>query len=285
MKFEAARYELPLTRPLQLGSERVLVRAGWLVRRGTAVGDACPLPEFSSDTLGEVDSAIASGKMTASLEWALSTLQAGGPATVRTAGLLVALDEQVAPTHACIKLKVGRRPIGEELDAIARCRAVGLRLRLDGNRSLALDVARRLADAAADALEFFEEPVAPSDLELAMRCLPIALDETLGEPGEVPSGAAAFVLKPTVLGLRRTLELVEVAQRTAIPIVVSSAYESAVGRAALIRFAAAVAPDVAHGLGTGPAFVADFAGWVQAAGDRLTAGEGELPAELEWVGC
>ena len=65
---------------------------------------------------------------------------------------------------------------------------------------------------------------------------------------------------------------------------VSSAYESAVGRAALIRFAASIAPDVVHGLGTGPAFAKDFAGWVRVEGDTLIAAtDGELPAEAEWV--
>ena len=119
MNFEAARYELPLRQPLQLGSERVQARSGWLVRRGTAVGDACPLPTFSSDSLCELDAAIAGGAAAASLEWALHALQLGGPATVRTAGLWTAPDDDAAPTHSCMKLKVGRRPIAEELDAIA----------------------------------------------------------------------------------------------------------------------------------------------------------------------
>ena len=54
------RYELPLKRPLRLGDQQVTTRCGWLVQRGDAVGDACPLPAFSVDRLADVDGAILS---------------------------------------------------------------------------------------------------------------------------------------------------------------------------------------------------------------------------------
>ena len=54
------RYALPLTAPLQLGSEAVTRRRGVLVRLTTEEGcvgwgDAAPLPGFSDETLGDVE--------------------------------------------------------------------------------------------------------------------------------------------------------------------------------------------------------------------------------------
>jgi len=283
VSLQGARYQLPLAQPLRLGDQSVQLREGWLLRRGDAIADVCPLPAFSTDTLDDVEQHRRGGAATASVTWALHALDLPEHGSVATAGLATGIDAPCQPQHACVKLKVGRDQRERELDAIARLRAAGLRLRLDGNRSLALDDAQRLAHAAGDALEFFEEPVAASELEAALQRLPIALDETLLERRDVPSGAAAFVLKPTILGAPRTVELVELAQTSGVPCVVSSAYECAVGRAALVRFAAQVAPDTTHGLGTGPAFARDFEGWVTERGERLTAASGELPEEDAWV--
>lgn len=285
MSTESARYELPLAKPLRLGSTTVETRCGYLVRNGGQLGDACPLPSFSPDSLETVAAALLGGGSTESLSWARHALPLEGDATVRTAGLVVAAADAGPPQSPCVKLKVGRLPLAEELEAIARFKSAGVTLRLDGNRALSLDDAARLFDAGGDAVEFLEEPVAARDLDAAMARMPIALDETLLEGGPPPSGAAAFVLKPTVLGAPRTLELVQHAQARDLPVVISSSYESAVGRAALIRFAASVAPQIVHGLGTGPAFAEDFVGWVEEDGDRLSAQDGDLPEGLEWVTC
>ena len=115
----------------------------------------------------------------------------------------------------------------------------------------------------------------------------MALDETLVALRDVPGGAAAYVLKPTLLGSRRTLELVELAQTNEVSVVISSAFESAVGRADLVRFAARVAPEAVHGLGTGPAFAEDFEGWIREDGEWLHAQQGTPPSseEVPWVDC
>ena len=280
------RYELPLKRPLRLGDQQVTTRCGWLVQRGDAVGDACPLPAFSIDSVADVDGAILRGQTTtASLSWALHALDLNEHAEVATAGLVTEADDVEAGDHACVKMKVGRRPLAEELRALASLRSTGVRIRLDGNRALTPEATARLADAAGDALKYVEEPVAPEHLAACMQRAPIALDETLLDApvAEVPRGAAAFVIKPTLLGAEHTLALTALAARRGTPVVVSSCYESAVGRAGLVRFAAATAPDTVHGLGTGPAFASDFEGWVRTDGARLTTCAGALPEEGAWV--
>ena len=289
MTLKACSYRLPLSKPLRLGDLVVHDRRGWLLRSEEGVGDACPLPNFSRDTLDDVDAfVLRKAAPTASVTWATCTTPPGVDRTleaqVRTAGLVTDIDDADAP-YACVKLKVGRAPLRAELPMISRLRAQGARLRLDGNRALSVDAAQQLADAAGDALEFFEEPVAAADLELAIARMPVALDEALLEREAVPAGAAAFVLKPTLLGADRTLALIHLAEARDTPVIISSCYESAVGRTALVRFAAAVAPDATHGLGTGPAFAADFEGWLRTDGEYLIASDGALPQEAEWVTC
>jgi len=72
----------------------------------------------------------------------------------------------------------------------------------------------------------------------------VALDESLVEiePEKVEETfAVAFVLKPTLLGgLSRTLRVAGRALRLSVTPVVSSAYESGVGTAALVALAAGI---------------------------------------------
>jgi O-succinylbenzoate synthase len=75
--------------------------------------------------------------------------------------------------------------------------------------------------------------------------VPVALDESLVgiRPEELGEHryARAFVLKPTLIGgISRTLLVAELALRLGVTPVVSSAYESGVGTAALIALAAGI---------------------------------------------
>jgi o-succinylbenzoate synthase len=80
--------------------------------------------------------------------------------------------------------------------------------------------------------------------------VPVALDESLVgmEPGMVETFAVAFVLKPTLLGgISRTLRVAGWALRLGVTPVISSAYESGVGMAALVALVA-----LAAGIGDRP---------------------------------
>jgi o-succinylbenzoate synthase len=107
--------------------------------------------------------------------------------------------------------------------------------------------------------EYVEEPLAnPARLSTFVRnCdVPVALDETLAgmqpEALEEHEYARAVVLKPTLIGgLSRTLRFADVASRLGMKTVISSAYETGVGTAALVALAAGVGDEeVAAGLDT-----------------------------------
>lgn len=239
----------------------------------------------------------------ASVSWAVATavLDAsadgglvaalGGPRgqAVRTAALLSTLSDDLveqarameAEGAAALKVKVGLRPLPEEVTQVAALHEAlpSLPLRLDGNRRLPRSALGPLAEAAGAALEFFEEPTMVADLGFALPRWPTALDETLTS-GRAPPGAAAWVVKPGLLGWARTRHLVEEARRDRVPLVLSSAWETAVGRRVLVHAAAAWAPLGVHGLGTAGALAEDVFDDDEASPYRLTP----RPVPAAWSG-
>jgi O-succinylbenzoate synthase len=119
--------------------------------------------------------------------------------------------------------------------------------------------ALRLADGLKGfPIEYFEEPIAdPLGLPdlIERSAVPIALDETLREirPADLANyeGAAALVLKPTLLGgFQICREFAEAGAALGMRSVVSAAFESGVGIHALGRFAASLENISAAGLDT-----------------------------------
>lgn len=172
----------------------------------------------------------------------------------------------VAAGVRTIKIKVAR---GDDLERVQAVRAaVGpeVRLRLDANRGWELCDAVAFARACGP-VELIEEPVAdPADLaEFCRRTgTPVALDESarradLARLLAIPE-VRALVLKPSVLGLRRSVALADLARSHGVLPVVSATFESAVGLGALVHLAAALGDGATpHGLGTGAWLAEDLA--------------------------
>jgi o-succinylbenzoate synthase len=154
--------------------------------------------------------------------------------------------------YRSIKLKVGERAVAED---VALVRAFGeeigepVILRLDANRAWDYEEAAEFVRGAAGLrFEYVEEPLAdPARLAELVRefGVPVALDESLVrielEELEEHRYARAFVLKPTLIGgISRTLRVAERALSLGVTPVVSSAYESGVGTAALVALAAGI---------------------------------------------
>ncbi|MDQ3862512.1 MAG: o-succinylbenzoate synthase [Actinomycetota bacterium] len=160
--------------------------------------------------------------------------------------------------YRSVKLKVGARAVIEDA---ALVRALGeevgsdISLRLDANRAWAYEEAAEFSGYAGR-FEYIEEPLAdPARLPDFVRefGVSVALDESLlwMEPEKLQeSFAVAFVLKPTLLGgISRTLRVAERALCLGVTPVISSAYESGLGTAALVALAAGIGDDpVAAGL-------------------------------------
>lgn len=206
------------------------------------------------------------------LDWAWHDLTEPEPALPAppSAGLLLEPPESwhaavaAAPDCRCWKLKIGRH------DPLAEARAFrGLardfprhEWRLDANRAFPLAEARAFQAAAAPARpRWIEEPLASvAQLAdwLAGGGWPLALDESLREalPAGLAERAAAWVLKPQLLGLATVEESFERVRRLAAAggsapcCVISACFESPLGLRALEQLAARAPGRPAPGLGT-----------------------------------
>jgi o-succinylbenzoate synthase len=171
-----------------------------------------------------------------------------------------------------LKVKTGRNNFDEDLDTVALIRkSVGdeIKIRIDSNGKWSADDAginlNRLEEFS---LEYAEQPVNSIDEFKALKekaSVPLAADESIRniETAEkfISEKAIDFViLKPMMLGgLIPTLEIIELAEKNNITPVVTSSFESAVGRAHAVIAASTVKLDIAHGLAVSRYFEYDIA--------------------------
>lgn len=161
-----------------------------------------------------------------------------------------------------IKIKVGVRPIDEEIALLRQARLDdGVRLRLDANGAWDFDQACFALDSLADApIESLEEPLADPDIASLQALqertmIALAIDESimaLGPETLIESRAVRrLVLKLGAIGgFAATFELAKKAAAAGLDCVVTSRLESSVGILAAAHLAAALGGDCAHGLGT-----------------------------------
>lgn len=174
------------------------------------------------------------------------------------------------PGARTAKVKVAEP--GQSLaDDVARVSAVResiptVRVDANGGWSVEQAVAAAAALTADGALEYLEQPCATvSELaELRRRIdVPVAADESIrraADPLAVVRAGAADIAVLKVAPLGGVSALRDIAEQIDIPVVVSSALDSAVGIATGL-IAAAVLPELRHacGLGTGGLFAEDVA--------------------------
>ena len=174
--------------------------------------------------------------------------------------------------YKAIKLKVGQRPLNEDIRLILEVRKLigdNVTLRLDANRSWSIEDAlvffRQVSNCNID---YIEEPVYNYSMLVSMcnkggLLLSVAVDESLLEL--TPESLAplpnlkAIVLKPTLLGFERSMQFGRKATSMGITPIVSSAFETSLGLAALAELAACLnTTDVPVGLDTLDWFAKDL---------------------------
>ena len=164
-----------------------------------------------------------------------------------------------AEGYAAVKLKVGRQLIETDAETVRAVSAAlldgggGAALRLDANRAWTVEQATAFAHAVDGVpLDYLEEPTPNVGDHPALWLdtgLPIALDETLQEPGGedyLRGWAAAAVLKPTLVGgLMAALGLAAAARAVGVRPVLSASFESGVGLRGVAAVAAATGAEPA----------------------------------------
>jgi len=169
------------------------------------------------------------------------------------------------PGARTAKVKVAEpgQTLADDVARVEAVRALIPTVRVDANGGWTLDQAVEAAKALG-ALEYLEQPCATvAELAQLRRRIdtPVAADESIrkaADPLAVKAAGAADIAVLKVAPLGGVSALLKVAEQIGIPVVVSSAIDSAVGIATGLRAAAAL-PDLAHacGLGTGSLFVDD----------------------------
>jgi O-succinylbenzoate synthase len=174
------------------------------------------------------------------------------------------------PDVRTAKVKVAEpgQTLVDDVDRIEVVRALVPTVRVDANGGWTVDEAVEAARAltASGPLEYIEQPCQTVEelAEVRRRVdVPIAADESIRKADDplrvVRAGAADIaVLKVAPLGGVR--KLLEIAEQIDIPIVISSALDSAVGIATGLHAASALPNlDLACGLGTGALLMEDVA--------------------------
>ncbi|MCV7075542.1 o-succinylbenzoate synthase [Mycobacterium szulgai] len=187
------------------------------------------------------------------------------------------------PGARTAKVKVAEpgQTLADDVDRVNAVRAHVQTVRVDANGGWDLDEAVQAAVAltADGPLEYLEQPCATVGelAELRRRIdVPIAADESIrkaDDPLAVVRAGAADIAVLKVAPLGGVGALLGIAAQIDIPVVVSSALDSAVGISAGLTAAAAL-PELHHacGLGTGRLFVEDVVPAVVPVGGSLPVG-------------
>ena len=166
---------------------------------------------------------------------------------------------------AKVKVAESGQTLDDDVARVDAVRALVPTVRVDANGAWTVDQAAAAATALSP-LEYLEQPCATVDelAQLRRRIdVPVAADESIrkaGDPLAVVRAGAADIAVLKVAPLGGISAMLKIAAQIDIPVVISSALDSAVGIAVGLAAAAAL-PHLDHacGLGTGRLFVEDVA--------------------------
>ncbi len=178
--------------------------------------------------------------------------------------------ELIDQGYQTIKLKIGRTNFEEDIRCIEAVRSVSekVAIRLDVNGNWSIEhTPEYLEQLSAYNIEYVEEPVTENDLhriaELRKNSpIKIALDESAQSFDDVVriihrNAADVIIVKPVVCGgILSSIRIMHTAHEYNLDVVITSAFESAVGRNAVVMLAATQS-GITHGLDTARYFTND----------------------------
>ena len=182
------------------------------------------------------------------------------------------IDNLLIKNFKTIKIKIGVNSVEDDVEFVKQVSNRiddSIKIRLDVNGSWDYQQAEfAVNNLPQDKIELIEQPVYNID-ELVMLSdfshIPIAVDESINNTSEAKdiierSNITTIVLKPSILGsIIQTISLIRSAENLGKKIIISSAFESVIGRSALVLLASFVKGNHAHGLNTAAYFSDDLA--------------------------
>ena len=180
-------------------------------------------------------------------------------------------SESLKNGFSTVKIKVGRDNFEDDLavlNAVREKAGRDLKLRIDANGKWNLNEAVKNLNALEQLdIEYCEQPVNDLNDFISLKKaakVPAAADESIRSYKDAvdfinEKAAQVLIIKPMLLGgIIPALSLINLAEAKGIKAVVTSSFESAVGRAGAAFTASTVSGDTAHGLNTGKFFVEDL---------------------------
>ena len=162
-----------------------------------------------------------------------------------------------------IKIKAGREQFKDDLNCfVAIQKAVGdeVKLRIDANGKWNTNEAiENLKALEIFNIEYVEQPVKNLigfQKVSKKSSIPLAADESIRSFNDAKNfiksrTIKALVLKPMLLGgIIPTLKIIQIAEKENLKVIISSSFESSLGRSWAIFAASTVKEDIAHGLDT-----------------------------------
>ena len=195
--------------------------------------------------------------------------------TSAIAGLIISsvIDINRYSDYPTIKVKVGRQSLEKDINNINNILQTTnnkQKLRLDANQSWTLDQAIRFfTEVPTERISFIEEPLKVSTNKGFENYInwstsintSFALDEQVQNPDFklIPiQGLSTIVIKPMLIGLKRTFEMVDQVKKLGINIVISSSYESSLTLNFLYQLSAQLPNTLPPGLDTFSSFKYDL---------------------------
>lgn len=170
-----------------------------------------------------------------------------------------------------IKLKVGRENFEDDIKIISLIReklGYEFNLRLDANGKWDFITAEKVFDLLKDLqIEYVEQPVNSINGFIKLKSIskiPIAVDESIRnyKNAEIfiqKKAVDYIILKPMMIGgLLPTLKIIELCNKNKIKIVITTTFESSLGRSFAVFAASTINDKIAHGLGTAKYFEKDL---------------------------
>ncbi len=186
--------------------------------------------------------------------------------------MLKSIDDLLINNFKTIKIKVGVGKFEDEIDLLNLVSSRvddSIKIRIDVNGNWNYQQAEiAVNNLDKDKIELIEQPVKDIN-EIVMLSdfspIPIAVDELIKNSNDAKniiekSNISTVVLKPSILGgIIETISLIKSAENFRKKIIISSAFESVVGRSAIVLLASLVSNNIAHGLNTASLLENDLA--------------------------
>jgi len=188
----------------------------------------------------------------------------------KSENIIKEIFEKIRLGYNTFKIKIGRPNFDEDFSLIKNIRnkfgeAIYLRLDASGKWNLE-DAKHHLKSLSAFNIQYIEEPCSGFNLLQTISHnspIPVAVDESIRTITQAihvinDSKIEFIVLKPMILGgILSSLQLIKTAESKNKKIIISSSFESVIGKSVLVLLAACSQHNFAHGLGTSELFFHD----------------------------